>query len=67
MPPESGKDVRLSEAIAGPAGAEREEGESDGEFRAHLVTPHVMSASATTGERALIASQIDWSSQRVSW
>ena len=67
MAPESGKDVRLSEAIAGPAGAEREEGEEDRKFDAHFVTPHVSSAKSATGERALNASQQDWSSQRDSW
>ena len=67
MPPVSRKDVRLSQPVAGPAGAEREEGEEDGELDAHLVTPHVSSARATTGDRALNASQQDWSSHRVSW
>jgi hypothetical protein len=31
------------------------------------VTPHVRRAKSATGPSALIASQMDWSSQRVSW
>ena len=67
MPPKSREDVRLSQPVARIAGAERENGEEDRKLNAHFVTPHVRSASATAGESALIASQIDWNSQSVSW
>ena len=67
MPPESRKDVRLSQPVAGVAGAEGQNGDGNGQPRAHFVTPHVINANAATGPSALIASQIDWSSQRDSW
>ena len=67
MPTKPLKDVRLPQPVARIAGAEREKGDDDGEFRAHFVTPHVRRAKSATGPSALIASQIDWSSQRVSW
>ena len=66
MPPESRENFRLSQPVAGVARAEREEGENDRKFDAHLVTPHVIASIAATGPRALIASQQDWSSQRDS-
>ena len=67
VPPESRENVRLPQPVAGVAGAEREKGEEDRKFDAHLVTPHVKSAKSATGPKALIASQIDWRSQRDSW
>ena len=66
MPPKPREDVSLSEAIARIAGAEGQNGESQGEFRAHFVTPHVIASIAASGPSALIASQMDWSSQRDS-
>ena len=67
MPPESREDVRLSQPVAGPAGAKGQNGEEDRKLDAHFVTPHVRRAKSATGPSALIASQIDWRSQSVSW
>ena len=67
MPTKPRKDVRLSQPVARIAGAEREEGEEDRKLDAHFVTPHVRRAKIATGPSALIASQIDWRSQSVSW
>jgi len=66
MPPESCENVRLSQPIAGVAGAEGQNGERQSKLCAHFATPHVIASIAANGPRALIASQIDWSSQRDS-
>ena len=67
MAPKSRENVRLPQPVAGVARTEREKGDSDGQSRTHFVTPHVKSAKSATGPKALIASQIDWRSQRDSW
>ena len=69
MPTKPLKDVRLPQPVARIAGTQRQNGDDDGEFRAHFapsVQAHVIANSTAIGPSALNASQIDWRSQRDS-